>query len=523
MRRRSENITTSNLAEVFDGLRSDYQIGKDSRYLPRMVGVDQAGTGADYHVASEAQFFKGMERARTFDRENMIVGQGVSRLIDNVIQDGFPLEPKTGNEKLNQLLFKKWEEWGKDPSLCHSRRTLDFCSLTKLTARHTLVDGDILGLGLTTGQLQPIEAHRLRTPRNTTRNVVHGVLCNEIGAPLEYWVSPESKDISRRVERVADVRRYEAFNDNKPVFHVFNPKRVSQTRGVSVFNPCVFPIGIHDDLQFAKLVQAQVVSCFAIIRKQSAMANPVGGVQARGESVTETLGDGSTRIIQGIAPGMEIYGRPGEEIDGFSPNVPNAEFFQHSLMILSIVAVNIGIPVAVLLLDPTKTNFSGWRGAIDQARVGFKEIQRWMIGRFYCPVYRWKVRQWIEQDTAIAALAGRRGVDPFAHEFLRPKWAYIEPLKDAQADDLRMSRNLTSPRRLFADRGEDWEQVAEEIVADKAYFYRRAMKEAQAINKEFPEAKIDWREFIGTERPTSEAEDQEEATEPAGEGARKAD
>jgi capsid protein len=237
-----------------------------------------------------------------------------------------------------------------------------------------------------------------------------------------------------------------------------------------------------------------------------------GGVQQRGESVTETLGDGSARTIQGIAPGMEIYARPGEEIEGFSPNVPNAEFFQHALMILSIIAVNIGIPVAVLLLDPTKTNFSGWRGAIDQARVGFKEMQRWMIQRFFSPVYRWKVRQWLAQDETLQALVKKGGVDPFAHEFLRPKWAYIEPMKDAQADDLRLSRNLTSPRRLFADRGEDWEQVADEIVEDKAYLFRAAISTAQKINKAFPEAKLDWRELCGTERPTSEAGDEEEAT-----------
>lgn len=512
LRRRAENISRSNLQEVFDDLKSEYQIGKDTRYLPRMAGVDPAGTGADFHVASEAQFFKGIERARTFDRENMIVGQGVTRLIDNVIQDGFPLEAQTGSEELDLKLWERWNKWCRKAAKCHSRKTLDFVSIAKLTLRSVLVDGDVLHLPLKSGQLQPVEAHRLRTPRNTTRNVIHGVLLDGVGAPVEYWVSDESKNINQRVEKVSDTKHYRAFDEagEPAAFHVFNPKRFSQTRGQSVFNPCVFPVGIHDDLQFAKLVQAQVVSCFAILRKQQQLPGQAPGIQARGESVTETLSDGSQRLIQGIAPGMEVYARAGEEIEGFSPNVPNAEFFQHALLILCIIAVNIGIPVAVLLLDPTKTNFSGWRGAIDQARIGFKEMQRWMIQRFYSPVYTWKVRQWIAEDEELQALAGAAGVDPLAHEFLPPKWAYIEPYKDAQADDLRMSRNLTSPRRLFSDRGEDWEQVADEIVKDKAYLIRAALREAKAVNDEFPEAKLDWRELTGTERPTSEAKDQEE-------------
>ena len=37
-------------------------------------------------------------------------------------------------------------------------------------------------------------------------------------------------------------------------------------------------------------------------------------------TVNNSNADGSTRVIEGIAPGLELIGEPGEKIEGFSPN-----------------------------------------------------------------------------------------------------------------------------------------------------------------------------------------------------------
>jgi capsid protein len=267
---------------------------------------------------------------------------------------------------------------------------------------------------------------------------------------------------------------------------------------MSAFAPLVFPAGIHDDLQFAKLVQAQVASCFALIHEQAYMPTPpAGGSAATGPTTTETQSDGSTRTIQGIAPGMTYYAKMGEKVTGFSPNVPNAEFFQHAILILTIIAVNLGIPVAVLLLDPTKTNFSGWRGAIDQARVGFKEIQRWMVSRFFAPTYRWQVRRWLDADPSLERLAAKSKVSPYRHKFNRPKWAYIEPLKDAQADKMRIDNNLISYTELCDERGDDWDERSTQIVSDWGKLIVKSIEEADAINGKYPDAKVHWRDLAG--------------------------
>ena len=83
------------------------------------------------------------------------------------------------------------------------------------------------------------------------------------------------------------------------------------------------------------------------------------------------------------------------------PTLPGLQFFEHSQMLLGILAVNLDLPLCVFLLDASETNYSGFRGAIDQARQRWREIQSWMMGSFHGPVYEWKVRQWAVTDSAL--------------------------------------------------------------------------------------------------------------------------
>jgi capsid protein len=261
---------------------------------------------------------------------------------------------------------------------------------------------------------------------------------------------------------------------------------------------------MFEDIQFAKLVQQQIVSCFAIFRKQSPMDPNLPNAHAGyGASGTEISSTGQTRYTENIGPGMEIYGAPGEELQGFSPNVPNAEYFDHVKLTLQIIGVNLGLPLCLVLMDGSETNFSGWRGAVDEARKGFRSQQRNIINRFHTPVYRWKLHQWISEDAALRNEYARRGDGLFAHEWHAPRWGYIDPVSDAQGDALRLQNGLTSHRRLHAERGHDWESVADETIEDTTYAIERAIKQAAVINKKLAEGQppVHWRELISLPMP----------------------
>src|SRR5690606_13659604 len=156
-----------------------------------------------------------------------------------------------------------------------------------------------------------------------------------------------------------DIRPY-PFRDadgNPLVLQLYEPSRFSQTRGVTALAPVSETIGIHDDLQFATLVKAQMGALIAILRERSSEWMPLGQ-GGLGELSHEQV-HGSIRAIEGVSAGLDVAGEPGETLKMFSANVPSPEFFPHAALVLTFVAINLDLPLAVLLLDPSRTNFSG--------------------------------------------------------------------------------------------------------------------------------------------------------------------
>jgi capsid protein len=479
-RRRSTDFSVTS---VMDGLRSDYRAAKETRFQSRLVGVDPAGSGADYHYANEAQFLRLRERARDYQRNDCIVGQAVRRLTASVVQDGFTLDVQTGDTELDQVFAERWYAWADDPQQCHSEGRFTFPQMERLSFQTAIVDGDVFALLLRSGAVQWVEAHRVRTPKNTSRRVVHGILLDELRRPIECWITREEANPLRPIERVADIRPYpfRDENGNPLVLQLCEPSRFSQTRGVSALAPVSETIGMHDDIQFATLVKAQMGALIAILRERAHEWSPMGS-SAFGEVSHEDV-RGYIRAIEGVSAGLDVAGEPGETIKMFSANVPSPEFFPHAALVLTFIAVNLELPLPVLLLDPSKTNFSGWRGAIDQARIRYRQMQRERIAQFHRPVYEWKVRQWLALDDSLAAMAARPGVNPLGHQWNPPAWRYIEPLKDASGDLLQMRNALNSPRRIQADRGREWlGEVAVEIVEDNAGAIELAIERALKLN-----------------------------------------
>ncbi len=489
---------------------AEYNINTRSRYRQPTVGVAPAGSGADYHTRIETDFLRGMELARAFDRNDMVVGQGIDRVVDNVLQAGMKLDVDTGDKRLDKELARRWKEWSENPDLCDVAKELTHHEISKLVLRHTLVDGDIVELPLVDGSLQLIEAHRIRNPKQKAPNpVANGVELGPTRERIAYYILEDETDPSRTFGNKIAPRMVRDAVGNRILFHIYDPKRTSQSRGVSVFARIVDAVGMHDDIQFAKLLQQKTVSCFSILHELDSDALTTSGSTQHGAQTSEAEGGGFTRVDEELTPATEWFGVPGERLTGFSPNIPNQEWFDQTKLILTFVAVNLKIPLAVLLLDASQTNFSGWRGTMDQARVGFRSVQKWMIDRHYRPNYDWKLRQWYATDERLRRMAGlaviggklaqvgRFKVDGFGHKWSPPVWNYIKPSEDVKADADTIKEGLDSRRNVLARRGLDVDQVDSVAVADRTALIDAAISAADTINAKHPEAAVDWRELLG--------------------------
>lgn len=483
-------------------VKADYDMSKPSRFNRQRSGLPSQGNSADWHYRIESNYYRDIEAARDMDRNDMIVGQIVSRAVDNIIQDGFTLSPTTGDTGLDADLYARWMDWANDPDQCDIQGEYTWHDFERLNCRSMLVDGDIVNLALSTGQLQCIEGHEIQT-RTTIPNVFCGVERNDVGKRLRYYIMRDPLDPKTGTKQESlpvDVRDE---SGGRQLFHIFNSRRMSATRGITAFAPIFIAAGIRDDIDFAQLVIQQIASCFAIFRKRPAGGNAAPHAQGYGNATSETTASGETRYIEEIEPGMEIIGQPGEELSGFSPDVPGASYQWQHRMMLQAIGVNLGLPLCLVLMDGSETNFSGWRGAVDEARKGFKSNQRNMVKRSHTPTYQWKVRQWIEEDPLIRRYSELPRIRIAAHQWNTPVWQYIDPVADAQGDQIRLINGLISPRRLHAERGREWETVADETIEDLAYAIRKAKAIAQKINSEYKDdAPVHWRELINLPMPS---------------------
>ena len=493
------------VAQTFDDMRSDYQAAKSSRFRRRRSGVSLNGSGADYHYRSEADYLRLIEQARDMDRNDVIVGSTIDKAVTHTIQQGFTLDVSTGEDSVDTLLAEKWEQFANAADACDIAGELTFCEMEALVFRHMLVDGDLFSINTEDGPIQLIEGHRCRTPKDAKKNIVHGIVMDGRRKREQFWFTRDDIDPMASMMNGVGFRAYPARDADgmRQICQIYNPKRATQTRGVTAFAPIFDTLGMFEDINFAKLLQQQIVSCFAIFREREAgAAGNFPGSDQFGTQTFETQADGSIRTIEGIGPGMMIDGQPGEKLQGFSPNVPNAEFFDHVRLMLTLVGINLGLPLVMVLMDAKETNFSGFRGALDQARMGFRRNQRSLINKFHTPTYRWKVAQWITEEPLLAE-AVARGVNVFRHAWHPPTWPYIEPLKDATADVVRLKSALISPRRRSAERGIDWNVLVDEIVADNEYAITKARDAARRLNSSAveDEERVHWRELMALPLP----------------------
>lgn len=481
--------------ESYRDYNSTYFLNKNGKFRPQPPGVQSFGSSGDYHYRSESEALLGIERAYHFDRNDPIVGQAITRVVDQIFPEDMTIDPKTGDKELDADLRAGWYDWAYDRFQCDLEEQADFLEMERLAFRNMFVGGDVQFLPTVDGSLQLHEAYRCRTPINSSRNILRGVELDASHRRQAYWFTKADVSGLTRMELVRDFVRVPQKDEDgyEQVFHLLDRKR-RQVRGVSAFASCVDMIGMHGDLQFAALVKAQVSACWAVIRELS-VDNKAPGLNIDSGSAAGVRSTEDDRVYDEMRPGMMIRSRPGEKITGFTPNVPNAEFFPHVELVLAIIAANLNLPPFMLLLDAQKSgNFSAHRGMTNTARDQFRRFQRLSMSRLRTPTYEWQVRRRMVESAPLRNAFKRLGKQIFAHEWKPGKWKYIEPSKDANADATRISRRLDAPRTIAAERGIDYPEHVREFTEDRGLMLEACIQKADELNRKYPAAKITWRD-----------------------------
>jgi capsid protein len=195
-----------------------------------------------------------------------------------------------------------------------------------------------------------------------------------------------------------------------------------------------------------------------------------------------------------VEQGTIFWGEPGETVSGVPRNLPGSQFPESVRTFLRLVGAPFGLPLSLLLLDYSQTNYSSSRAELEQASRIHARRQRDLKRQHHNPITRW----WIEWQVLDGLLPmppeGVRFWDFYGFEWIAPSFPWIDQQKEAEAWGTRFDRGLATQTEALASLGVDYE----EHLNQRSREILKARHMAQEINKATPEQpSMDWRSLAG--------------------------
>ncbi|MCK9570140.1 phage portal protein [Candidatus Pacearchaeota archaeon] len=442
-----------------------------------------------------------LAQSRDFERNNAIYVGMVERMVAYIVGNGFGLRVKTSDRQANRTLEKLWRQWWRRPEI---RGVLSGPQVIRQICREVLVAGDTGVLKTDKATIRLIEAEQIDHAQLTD-----GISKDDFGSPIYYYVAPYTS--SGRV----DVRKAMGI---QPVNFLFltNPTRPSQTRGVPQFQSA-FPI-IHMlfDIMTSEAVSWQQLSRYAVsITREGGPA--MGYIESNvDENKSDDEANDTTTRVTELDYALLFHGEPGEKIEGVNRTIPGVNFPESVRMFLRLLGLPAGLPLEIILLDWTKSNYSQSRAVLEQAFETFQTYQDLLEEQFYTPILAWKLSHWSTEIGAEAMdelVSGVRSDDTPSYEWIRPTYPWLNQKEEAEAYAAKLDRSMTTHAHVCKSQKLD----REDVLSTRRAEVEEAIEIAAGIEDKFPGAKVPWQIFAGLAAPAAAAATTKE-NRPEGEG-----
>lgn len=135
---------------------------------------------------------------------------------------------------------------------------------------------------------------------------------------------------------------------------------------------------------------------------------------------------------------------------------------------LRAVAAGIGLPYELVSGDLEGVTYSSIRAGLIEFRRRVEQLQHNVVVHLFCrPVWERFVRLAVLTGDLPARDFDRNPDAYLGCEWLPPKFDYVDPMKDVQAEIMAIGAGLKSRSQAISERGYDAEQVDAEIAADR--------------------------------------------------------
>ncbi len=414
-------------------------------------------------------------QSRYFLRNNAIYKGMIEQMVLRIVGNGFKLQIEASSDRISSKIEQLWKQWYRRPEV---RNVLSGAKVSRMILRELVVAGDTLALKTDKGLIQLFEAEQLAEQGART----NGITTDRYGRPRSFHLCPW-KDYAVNVSGGQDIKAGD-------VLFLTNPERPSQIRGVPACQ-AAFPM-LHriNDVCDSEAIAWQMLSRLAV-----AITRKEGPEQAYAESradpnkeADQTEGDLATRLTE-LDYALIFHGDPGEEVKGIERNIPGANFTESLRIFLRLLGLPIGMPLELILLDWTQSNYSQSRAVLEQAYENFQAWQEDLEDFFYRPLFEWKLSQW----QASGLVGSSRSIES---QWIKPTFPWIDQVKEAKAQGDKVERGFITHsqvcKSLNVDRGEVVGRRAKEVT------------EAVEIAKQIAEktgVEVPWQIFAGLEYP----------------------
>ena len=369
----------------------------------------------------------------------------------------------------NDTIEVHWERWGRRADITGRHKSL--YSLMRTTIKAVARDGEALvrvvrnrrlsyGMGL-----QLLEADRLDDARNVRldngNSIRQGVEVDSALRPVAYWIKTAHPGESYGTQ-AASVERVPAGE----IIHLFLPERAEQVRGITWLHAIIVRASIIHSFEEAAVVAAQIG------------ASKVAALERADDA--PDAGSGMADSMSGGIPQMKVEAGemfelpPGYKLNSWNPEYPHANFEPFLKACLRGLAAGLDVAAHNLTGDMTDVNYSSARIAELSEREIWMTLQDWFIESFVLPMYE----DWL----AMALLSGAITFDGSgkalpadklqkflnASRFQGRRWSWVDPSKEASANETLLANGLTSRTRITAEQGEEFDDILDELAQEKS-------------------------------------------------------
>jgi len=377
----------------FYGL-TGYQSVSSMQKIDRTYPTSAAGVR--HEAVSRATM---VAQSREFVRNNLLYRGILQRCIDFMIGDGIKLAAK--DAKVDAL----WEAWYPQAEITGRYKGN---KLDRAVALEWLTTGEGIGLKIRGGSVQLIESEQV--PQSTGA-VPEGIITDEYGKPVEFRVAPY---INGNLGRAHKVKATD-------VLFICERERPSSLRGIPVLQQA-FPM-LHriNDVLDSEALAFQILS--RVVMKHLSDHGPL----SKGtDNVTGAAATGDVTVTE-LPFGLIFEGSIDDELMPMERSIPGRDFPQSIATFCRFLGLPLGLPLELVLLDWTKSNFSQMRGALLMCDKRFHGLQDSIIQDWHEPLFQWKRQQWIAQGLIADT------PETLDHEWIRPPFPWVEPEKEAMA------------------------------------------------------------------------------------------